>query len=332
MLAPRQTASGALHAGSAAPDGVSTPAGAASPSLVAGLMVGLVAASIGALYTVFARWGIAQGMDSSDMTFLRFSVAGLVTLPLLARALRRDAAGFAAAWRSWLAVSLLAGPLFGLLMFTALQWAPASHAALFPFTAMSVMGTLLSVVFLGDTLTARKVIGIAVVVTGLVVLSGFDLQSLSGRALLGDVLFIAAGTLWAGFGIVMRRHRLDPLLATAVISFSALVTYVPIYLATAGTGRLLATPPHVLWTELLVQGLIAGAGTLYAYSKMVAMLGPARAAVFPALAPGLAALMAWPLLDHVPSGTEATGLVISVVGLLITVTAGMKLGAVKASS
>ena len=283
--------------------------------------MGLVAASIGALYTVFARWGIGHGMDSSDMTFLRFGVAGVVTLPVLLLALRRDVFGFFARWRAWLAVSLLAGPLFGLMMFTALQWAPASHAAVFPFTAMSLMGTLMAAVFLGDRLTPRKVLGIVVVVSGLVILSGLELSSVTARSLRGDALFIVAGTLWAGFGIVMRKNRLDPLLATAVISFAALLTYVPAYLATVGVDRLLAAAPNVLWTELLVQGLIAGAGTLYTYSKMVALLGPARAAIFPALAPGLAALMAWPVLGHVPSGIEAGGLVISVLGLLITVTA-----------
>jgi drug/metabolite transporter (DMT)-like permease len=299
----------------------------ATSSLTRGLLVGLVAASIGALYTVFARWGIARGMDSSDMTFLRFGVAGVVTLPVLALALRRDAAGFFARWRSWLLVALLAGPLFGLLMFSALQWAPASHAAVFPFTAMSVMGTLMSAAFLGDRLTLRKIAGIGVVVAGLVVLSGLDLRSLSGEALLGDMLFIAAGTLWAGFGIVMRKHKLDPLLATAVISFLALVTYVPIYLATVGIHRLMAVAPQVLVTEIVVQGLIAGAGTLYTYSKMVALLGPARAAVFPALAPGIAAFLAWPVLGHVPTGAEAIGLLIAVTGLLVTVTARAKVRA-----
>ena len=297
------------------------------PRLLRGLAVGLVAASIGALYTVFARWGIGHGMDSSDMTFLRFAVAGIVTLPVLAFALRRDARALLAQWRAWLAVSLLAGPLFGLLMFTALQWAPASHAAVFPFTAMSVMGTLMSVIFLGDRLTVRKVFGIAIVVTGLLILSGLDVRTLSGKALLGDALFIAAGTLWAGFGIVMRKNKLDPLLTTAVISFAALLTYVPVYLGSVGLERLFATSPHVVWVELLVQGLIAGAGTLYTYSKMVELLGPARAAVFPALAPGIAALLAWPVLNHVPTSVEAVGLAVSVTGLLITVTAGLRLGA-----
>jgi hypothetical protein len=69
-------------------------------NLTRGLLTGLVAASIGALYTVFARWGIARGMDAADMTLLRFGVAGLVTLPVLGLALKRDARGLLVRWRS----------------------------------------------------------------------------------------------------------------------------------------------------------------------------------------------------------------------------------------
>ncbi|MEO6747679.1 MAG: DMT family transporter [Caldimonas sp.] len=288
--------------------------------LAAGIGVGLVAASIGALYSVFARWGLGHGLHSADMTFLRFAVAGILMLPVLAWLLRRDARALLAQWRAWLAVSVLAGPIFGLLMFTGLEWAPASHIAVFPFTAMSVMGTVMSAWVLGERLTARKLIGIGVVISGLVILSGVTLASLRGKALIGDMLFIVAGTLWAGFGIVMSKNRLDALQATAVISFAALCTYVPVYLWSVGVTRLLAAAPSALWTEVLVQGLIAGTGTLFTYSKMVELLGAARAAVFPALAPGLAALLAWPVLGHVPEPLEALGLVIAVLGLIITVT------------
>jgi drug/metabolite transporter (DMT)-like permease len=163
-------------------------------------------------------------------------------------------------------------------------------------------------------------VGITVVLSGLVLVSGVDAASLTLRASLGDVMFLAAGTLWAGFGIVLRKHRLDPLLATAVISISALLTYVPFYLVFIGGEGLALATPFVFWVEVLVQGVIAGAGTLYTYSKMVSLLGPSRAAVFPALAPGLAALMAWPLLGHVPAQLEATGLLLVMTGLIVAVT------------
>lgn len=297
------------------------PVTSSTRALRLGIAVGLVAASIGALYTVFARWGVAHGLAAQDMTVLRFGVAGLLMLPVLWLAWQRDAAGLKRRWRAWLTISLLAGPPFGLLMFGALQWAPSSHAAVLPFTAMSVMGTLLSVWLLGDRLTVRKGAGIAVVVSGLVVLSGVSLGSLTPQALVGDAMFILAGTLWAGFGIVMRRERLDPVLATAVVSVVALLTYVPAYFFWVGPERLLAADPGVLAVEVLVQGVIAGAGTLYTYSRMVALLGPSRAAVFPALAPGIAALLAWPVLGHLPQSTEWIGLAIVMAGLVVSVTA-----------
>ena len=292
-----------------------------SSRLLVGVAVGLTAASIGALYTVFARWGIAHGLQSPDLTVLRFGVAGVLTLPVLWLAWRRDAAQFITRWRVWALVALLAGTPFGLLMFGALQFAPSSHAAVFPFTAMSVMGMVLGAVVLGERLSRRKLAGIGVVLIGLVLVSGVDAASFTARAALGDLMFLAAGTLWAGFGIVLRQHRLDPLLATAVVSLSALLTYVPVYFVSVGVERLLVVMPQVFWTEMLVQGVIAGAGTLFTYAKMVALLGPGRAAVFPALAPGLAALMAWPVLGHVPTGAEAAGLVVAMAGLVLAVTA-----------
>ena len=285
-----------------------------------GIAVGLIAASIGALYTVFARWGMAQGLSSPDLTVLRFGVAGILMLPVIVVACRRDVTQFTTRWRVWLLVALLAGTPFGLLMFGALQFAPPSHAAVFPFTAMSVMGMVLGAVVLGDRMTLRRVAGIAVVLTGLVLVSGVEASSLTRSASIGDAMFLAAGTLWAGFGIVLRKHRLDPLIATAVISIIALFTYVPAYFWFTGGQSLVLAAPFVFWTEVLVQGVIAGAGTLYSYSKMVSLLGPSRAAVFPALAPGLAALMAWPVLGHVPTPLETMGLVLVMTGLIVAVT------------
>ena len=183
---------------------------------------------------------------------------------------------------------------------------------------------LLGIWILKDPLTSRKLAGIAMVLAGLVLISGMDASSFTLRTLLGDAMFIAAGTLWAGFGVLLRKHRLDPLLATSVIAFSALATYVPANIFTTGAAGLLATNSAVFWTEVLVQGLIAGCGTLFTYAKMVSILGPARAAVFPALAPGLAVLMAWPILGHLPLFEEVIGLLVVMAGLLFAVTAAPK--------
>jgi drug/metabolite transporter (DMT)-like permease len=292
------------------------------PRMLLGLMMGLLAAVIGALYSVYATYGLARGLKSADMTFLRTSVTGILTLPVLVYYLRFDAEALTGQWSRWLAVALLAGPLFGELVFTAFQFAPPSHGAVFPFAAMSVVGTIFAAVFLKDPLTQRKLLGIGIVIVGLLTLSGVSSASLTGRAGIGDVLFIAAGSLWAGFGVVMRKFRLDPVLATTAAGVFGLATYVPFYLATEGIGRLASADGSLLGIEVLVQGVLAGAGTIYTYARAVQYLGAARAAVFPTLVPGLATLMGWPVLGHIPTLAEAIGLTLAVVGLLVTVTRG----------
>jgi len=284
--------------------------------LLRGLAVGLAAASIGALYVVFARWGIGHGASAMDLTALRFGIAGLILVPVLLHRLHRRPEDLTGPWRIWLAVSFLAGTPFGLLMFGALQLAPASHAAVFPFAAMSIMGLVLGAVVLKDRLTLRRLTGIGAVLVGLVLISGINAASFSLHGLAGDAMFMIAGTFWSGFGILLRKHRLDPLLASAVIAFSALVTFVPVYLWQTGGAGLLALDRAVLLTEALVQGVIAGVGTLLSYAAMVKILGASRAAIFPALAPGLAALMAWPVLGLVPGPLEVVGLVTVIGGLL----------------
>ncbi len=290
-------------------------------TLLRGVPIGLAAASIGALYVVFARWGIGHGAGAMDLTALRFGIAGLVLLPILIHRFLRNPSELTGQWRIWLAVSFLAGTPFGLLMFGALQLAPASHAAVFPFAAMSIMGMVLGAVAFGDRLTMRRLTGIGVVLVGLVLVSGINAASFSLGGLGGDAMFLIAGTFWSGFGILLRKHRLDPVLATAVIAFSALVTFVPVYLWQTGGAGLLALDIDVLLTEALVQGVVAGVGTLLTYAAMVRILGPARAAIFPALAPGLAALIAWPVLGMVPGPVELVGLATVIAGLLWAVSA-----------
>jgi drug/metabolite transporter (DMT)-like permease len=257
------------------------------------------------------------------MTLLRTGVAGILTLPVLVYYLRFDAKVLTGQWRRWLAVALLAGPLFGELIFTAFQFAPPSHGAVFPFAAMSVAGTIFAAVFLADPLTQRKLLGIGIVIVGLLTLSGVSYASLTGRASIGDVLFIAAGSMWAGFGVVMRKFRLDPILATTVAGVFGLATYVPFYLATEGIDRLAHAGGSLLGIEVWVQGVLAGTGLVYTYSRAVQCLGAARAAIFPALVPGFATLMGWPVLGHIPTLTEAIGLTLAIVGLLVTVTHGV---------
>src|SRR3979490_2230856 len=270
------------------------PNAKSKPRIFLGLTMGLLLAATVPISSIYNPYGLPRGLTSADMTALRRGVAAILTLPVLVYYVRFDAEALTGQWRRWLAVALLAGPLFGELIFTAFQFAPPSHGAVFPFAAMSVVGTIFAAVFLADPLTRRKLLGIGIVIVGLLTLSGVSSASLTGRASIGDALFIAAGSMWAGFGVVMRKFRLDPVLATTAAGVFGAAPTGPFYLATEGIDRLAHADGSLLAMEIWVQGVLAGTGTVYTYAKAVESLGAARAAIFPALVPGFATLMGWP--------------------------------------
>lgn len=264
--------------------------------------------------------GILHGLAPTDITFLRYGVAGIVTAPVLIYHLMQERTNFLECRYVWLGISLLAGPLFSLTLFTAFQLAPESHAAIFPASAMSVMGTLLAVPLLAHQLTARKINGMVMAALGLLILWQFSPHPIDSRSLAGDLLLIVSGTMWAGFLVIVNRYKLDAMLATAVVSFVALITYVPIYLFVTGASNLRAAAPSVAWIEAVIQGGLAGAGAIFAYAKAAQILGASRAAIFPALAPAFATLFSWPVLGSIPGPVDAVGLLIAMAGLIVSVT------------
>jgi len=152
-------------------------------------------------------------------------------------------------------------------------------------------------------------VGIGIVIAGLLTLSGVSAASLTGRASIGDMLFIAAGSLWAGFGVLMRKFRLDPILATAVAGDIRTRRLCALLSRDGGNGSDRAPPTDQSSPSRSgCRACWQATGTVYTYAKTVQLLGAGKAAIFPALIPGLATLMGWPILGHIPTLTEAIGL------------------------
>jgi drug/metabolite transporter (DMT)-like permease len=165
-------------------------------------------------------------------------------------------------------------------IFTAFQFAPASHAAIFPAASTSLMGMLLAAAFLADRLGAAHILGAAMVVLGLSMLWRLLPDPFDSGALIGDLLFILAGAMWAGLFILLRKYQLDALLATSVILPCA--DYLRSHLPVRDWRDHVARRHHVARLDRgAVQGVLAGACVIYASAKTVQMLGASRAAIFP---------------------------------------------------
>ena len=218
---------------------------------VRGIAWGVAAVLAWALYNVGAKLGVAQGFQSQDLTLMRYGVAGLLMLPLILRS------GLGSlGWGRGLMLTLCVGPLFGLVVNTGFVLAPLAHGVVLPPAATMISTTLLAWGFAGERPKVAQLIGIVILLTGLVAIAWDGLNAGTGQAVwLGDLAFIAAGTMWGTFTTLLKRWRVDAVSATAIVSVISMVVFVPGYLIIYGLPQL---PAQALASQAVFQGLFGG--------------------------------------------------------------------------
>lgn len=285
--------------------------GAIALPVLAGMAWGLLAALVWGGYLAFARAGILGGLAPLDFALLRYGTAALLALPLLPRLGLRDLGGIG--WRRGLVLALLAGPAFILLGTWGYRFAPLAHGAVVQPAVVTIGTMLLAVALLGERIAARRWLGAAVVVLGLGLVSGAGMAA--GGAWRGDLLFAAAGLLWALFTVASRRWRVDPGRATLAVALLGGAMALPLWLALGDAPALLAQGWQVLATQAVVQGALSGLLAVFAFSRSVALLGPSRAAMFPAAVPAMAVLAGIPVAGEWPEPVQWLGLATVLLGL-----------------
>ncbi|MFM9973554.1 MAG: DMT family transporter [Beijerinckiaceae bacterium] len=282
-----------------------------------GLLFGALAAVIWGSYLAFARAGVSTGLTGFDFTAIRYGTAGLVMLPWLLRHNPATMAGVG--WGKALVLTLLAGPLFIWLGVGGYGFAPLAHGAVVQPASVVVFTTILAALVLNDRPNRARIIGLAVIVAGLGVIAGPGLLQVGGLTPLGDAMFVLAGLLWAAFTTLTRRWGIKALPATAAVSVLSGAIILPVYAATVGFDRLLALPTSMLLTQVIVQGVLSGVVAVIFYTKAAELLGPAKAAIFPALVPAAAILIGIPVTGEWPNLLQAAGLAVVSLGLLIAI-------------
>ena len=259
---------------------------------------------------VLSRWSMQRTLSLWDLAALRFTVAGLLSLPVL---LRRRPAG-AVAWRRVAALSVAAGAPYTLIMYAGLVLAPAAHGAVIVTGVTAVVTTALAWLWFGVRPWPARTAGLVLVVIGLT-LVGSPAVTGGGHAWLGDALFTVAGVLFALFTVGARHWRVDPLPATAAVWVLAL-PYVPIYAAVAGP-RVLEAPRGEVVFQALFQGLGVAIAALALYAWAIRVLGDARAALFMPLVPVFGVLLGVAVLDEVPAAIQIVGIAAVTLGMAL---------------
>jgi drug/metabolite transporter (DMT)-like permease len=281
------------------------------PAAAAGILCGVGAALFWAAGFVAARHGIAIGFSPADITLHRFVWAGLVCLPLLVRDGLGDLGGVG--WGKGVALTACGGPPLALLSYAGFLFVPLAHGGVIQPSCAALGGLLLASLVLKEKLPARRAVGAVIIVVGLAVIGADALATIGTHGLIGDLSFVAAGLLFAVFGTLLRLWRIAPTRAVAVTSVISLVV-LPVHWLLFGFERMLALGLAENLVQVVMQGIFAGAGATYLFTRSVVLLGAGRAAVFPSLVPGFTLLIGFLVLGEVPSLAQLAGFAIVLVG------------------
>lgn len=275
---------------------------------------GLAAALIYAGQFVASRWTLQRTLTPWDLAAVRFVVAGLVLLPVVLRHGLTDAAGIG--WGRALVLATVAGAPYTLVLYAGLALAPAAHGALIITGGTPVVSTALGWLWLGARPSPPRLVGFAMILTGLILVSWAGLHGPGGALTwVGDLLFTVPAVMWGLFTVLARQWRVDPARGTAIVWVLALA-YLPVYLVVFGL-RVMAAPPAELVFQGIYQGLGVAIGALAFYAFAIRVLGVGVAALFMPMVPIFGVLLAIPVLAEVPTPVQLVGMTGVCLGMVL---------------
>jgi drug/metabolite transporter (DMT)-like permease len=287
--------------------------GQARSAYVQGAIYGTAAVCIWASFIVVSRLGVQTSLTPWDVAAIRFTVAGCLLLPVLAR---KGLAVNRLSWAGVMAIVAGCGAPMVLLVNGGLLFAPAAHAgALFP-GVMPLMVAILARVILKEAFPARSWVGLAAIVVGALGIVWGREVAVGTVQTIGHVMFLVAGLAWAGYTVAMRRARLAGLHAAAIAAVGSLAFYLPIYVSIAGTSVLTA-PVFDIALQAVVQGVLTAVVALLLYGRMVSLLRATSGAAFVALTPVMTGLMGIPVLGEWPSPSDRVAILSISLGVYV---------------
>jgi len=264
---------------------------------------------------VAVRLGVTRNFTAGDIAALRFMVSGAIMLPVFVHLGWRDACGVG--WRRAVILAALAGAPMALLSNIGLTFAPALHGSCIQPGMVPVAMALITATVTRSWPPRPVMLCLPFVVAGLLLmaLGGVGLDGAApGQTLLGDAIFVLAGSSWALFTYLGQRWRVTPVQVTAVIAvLSCLVLPVQFTLL---PSRLATAPWEMIAFHGLYQGLLVLVVGLLVWAHGVRVLGTEVTSRFSSLVPVAGFALAIPIAGEWPAPLQWLGMLSIVGGLL----------------
>jgi drug/metabolite transporter (DMT)-like permease len=288
-----------------------SPRPSARPILI-GWLAALATVTIWALWAVATRHAVTHDLSPAAVGLLRFGVPALVLAPV--------------AWRIGVfpkGLSLLkglcllgSGAPFFLIVALGMQFAPAAEIGpLLPGT-MPLFVALIGWLVFGERLARVRILGFALILIGIAGIGGYGVLFADNGAWRGHLLLLTGACLWGIYTHAYRRSGLTAFQAAALIALWSFVVLLPFgapsLIRALGNG--LAGP---VLLQAVLQGSVAGVAGIILYGIAIDRLGTSRAAAVSPLSIVLAALLAIPALNEIPTPAAWIGIILATSGVVL---------------
>ena len=280
-----------------------------------GYIFALLTICIWSGFIVISRVGGQSPRTPFDVAALRTVFAAAILLPWwLPRVL--DSSKRKLPWYQSLTFALLAGVSYPLFAYGGFQYAPGNHGAVLIAGTLPFFTTLFALALLREMPSFQRMLGLALIVSGVTTLFAAMMRGASWQSLPGDLMFLGASICWSLFAVLLRHWQTRAFDVTlGVVAFSLLV-YIPIYAVFLPKALSQAS-----WGDIALQGFYQGGivvcCAMWTFAKATELLGAVRVAVMMSAVPVAGTLLAIAILGEVLTPASAIGLMLIFIGALV---------------
>lgn len=263
---------------------------------------------------------LGQEIGPYSSAFLRFLIASVCLMTLLLRTEKRLPAMTPRTIAGVILLGLTGVFAYNVCFFTGLQTVPASRASV-TIAMNPVVIALAAAVFLGEPLSKKKILGIALSVSGAVTVisHGDPLSLLSEGVGTGDLFILGCVGSWASYSLVGKvvMGSLSPLASVALSSVAG--TFLLLFPALH--EGLLFDIEHMAsseWTAIVYLAVFATVVGFTWFYEGVKAIGASKAAVFINFVPVFAITSSYFILNEAVDLSLVAGAALVISGVVTT--------------
>jgi len=289
-----------------------------APHPAAGYLFAVASTAMWSVNFLVAR-ALKGSVPPVSLAFMRWTVAALVFMPFAVRSVIRERVEIRRHFGYIAASAFLGVTVFNTVIYYAGRTTTALNMSLISIT-FPIIIIVLSRVFFGERISAKRFAGILIVVAGVVFLltGGRPSNLLDVEFAVGDLLMLVTAAIFASYSLLIRRRPAS--LSLTTFQFSTFVVGV-VFLAPFFVWERAVSVPLVLdglvISAVLYIGIFASLAAFVSWNKATERIGAAKAGLVYYLMPVFSGLSAWLLLGEPLGIIHLVSMAIIVVGIFL---------------